>query len=186
VGTAVEAYKYNGNFPSVGEQQTKMLVMALACDMTRVATFQWSTGQSTTRHQWIPEASGKSHHGITHGGSPDRAAYDAITRWYAGRVAELLAQLQSTPDIDGSSLLDNTIVLWIAGEMGFADSHTFDDMPYVIFGGGGGTIATGQHLVYDGRAHNDLMVTLQRAMGMDDNSFGKPSYVQGPFEAVLL
>jgi hypothetical protein len=186
IGTAVAGYKNNGNFPLVGEQQTKMLVMALACDMTRVATFQWSTGQSTTRHVWIPGADDKGHHGLTHGGSSDRAAYDAITSWYVGRVADLLEQMQAIPDVDGSSLLDNTIVLWVAGENGFADSHGFDDMPYVVFGGGAGAIATGQHLVYDGRANNDLMITLQRAMGMDDDSFGKPDYVQGPLEAMLL
>lgn len=186
VGAPVEAFKDNDNFPLVGEQQTKLLTMALACDMTRVATFQWSTGQSTTRHSWIDGAGGKAHHGITHDGSASRDAYDAISKWYAGRVAELLTQLQSTPDLDGNSLLDNTIVLWIAGEMAFADAHNFNDMPYVLFGGGAGTINTGQHLVFDGRAHNDLMVTIQQAMGIEDDIFGKPDYVQGPLQGVLV
>ncbi|MEM6993408.1 MAG: DUF1552 domain-containing protein [Myxococcota bacterium] len=185
LGPAVDDYKNNANFPIVGQQQTDMLTMALACDMTRVATFQWSTGQSTTRHTWVEGAGDKGHHGITHDGSPGTAAYENILVWYAERVAELVSQLKATEEADGSNMLDNTVVLWIAGEMGYADAHNFIDMPYVLFGGGNGILQTGQHLEFQGRAHNDLLVTLIQAMGLPDTTFGKAEYVTGPLEGVL-
>ncbi len=123
LGPAIKDYRDNDSFPEVGRQQTDLMTMALACDMTRVATFQWSTGQSSTRHSWNPDAGDSRHHGITHGGGPDRDAYDAITQWYAGRVAEFITQLRAIQEPDGGSMVDNTIVLWVAGETAGADGH---------------------------------------------------------------
>lgn len=186
LGTPVAAYKDNDNFPAVGQQQTDLLTMALACDMTRVATFQWSTGQSTTRHGWVPGAGSKSHHGLTHDGTQTQDACDAITRWYADRVLDLVTRLSEIEEPDGSTLLSNTVVLWVAGEMGFADAHSFADMPYVIFGQGGGALATGQHLdLGPNRPNNDLMLTLLHAMGIEDETFGKPEYNTGVIASML-
>lgn len=185
IGAEIPGYKDNGNYPAVGQQQTTLLSMALACSMTRVATFQWSTGQSVTRHSWIDGAGSKGHHGLTHDGAPARDAYDSITTWYAERVAELVTALRDTPDYDGSTLLDNTVVLWVAGEMAYADAHSFVDMPYVVFGGGD-RLARGQHLDFgSGRATNDLLITLQQALGIDDPTFGDPQWVQGPLDGLL-
>jgi hypothetical protein len=185
LGETIEGYKDNANFPAVGEQQTQLLTMALACDMTRVATFQWSTGQSTTRHTWVPGAESNGHHTLTHDGSVSHPACEGILRWYAGRVADLVTRLSEIEEPGGGTLLDNTVVLWVAGEMGHADAHDFNDMPYVLFGGGNGILQTGQHLDFPGRAHNDLLVTLMQAMGLDVDTFGKPDYVTGPLSGVL-
>jgi hypothetical protein len=185
IGETIEGYKDNANFPAVGEQQTQLLAMALACDMTRVATFQWSTGQSTTRHTWVPGAEDKGHHSLTHDGSVSHLGCEGIVRWYAGRVADMVGRLSEIEEPGGGSLLDNTVVLWIAGEMGYADAHSFSDMPYVLFGGGNGILQTGQHLDFDGRAHNDLLVTLMQAMGLNIDTFGNPDYVTGPLSGVL-
>lgn len=187
IGVPVDGYAQNDNYPLVGQQQTDMLAMALACDMTRVATFQWSTGQSTTKHNWIAGAGSKGHHGLTHDGSLTQAACDGITSWYSDRVYDLVDQLANILEPDGSSLLSNTVVLWVAGEMGFADAHSFADMPYVVFGQAGGTIATGQHLdLGPDRPNNDLMVSLLHAMGIEDATFGKPEYNTGPISQLLV
>ena len=186
IGTPVEGYKDNGNYPLVGEQQTDLLTMALACDMTRVATFQWSTGQSVTKHTWIPGAGSKGHHGLTHDGSATQQACEDITRWYADRVRDLIASLAAIEEPDGTSLLSNTVVLWVGGEMGHADAHSFADMPYVVFGQCGGAITTGQHLdLGPDRPNNDLMLTLLHAMGIEDETFGKAGYNTGVISQLL-
>jgi hypothetical protein len=49
------------------------------------------------------------------------------------------------------SLLDNSMVLFGAG-MRDGNAHDPHNLPLVLAGGGGGTIATGRHLVY-GKKH---------------------------------
>ncbi len=181
-----DAWRNNDSFPIVGRQQTDLLAMALACDLTRVATLQWSTGKSITRHTWIPGADTNGHHALTHDGPSSRAACNAITRWYADRVAGLVSQLAAIEEPDGTSLLANTVVLWVAGETGFADTHDFGNMPYVLFGQGGGALRTGQHLdLGPARPSNDLMLTLLHAMGIQDEVFGTPEYNTGVISQLL-
>ena len=43
----------NDAFPAVGALQMDLLVMALACDITRVASLQWSRSVSQTRFTWL-------------------------------------------------------------------------------------------------------------------------------------
>ena len=78
------------------------------------------------------------------------------------------------------------MVLWVGGEMGHADSHSFADMPYVVFGQAGGSLVTGQHLeLGPDRPNNDLMLTLLHAMGIEDETFGKPEYNTGVISQML-
>jgi hypothetical protein len=42
------------NFPQIGKLQLDMMVLAYSCDITRVASMQWSTAESTVVHTWLP------------------------------------------------------------------------------------------------------------------------------------
>ena len=173
------------NYPAVGRQMSKLVAMAMACEMTPVMLFQWSTGQCSTRHKWVSQQAGSSgFHGITHQGSDGQPTHDAIHSWYIEQIGNLLDDLDSLPEGDGT-VLDNSIVLWVGGEQGSSTNHSFDDMCYVLFGKGGGVLDAGKHVEYDGRSANDLMITVQNAMGLEDDAFGEQEFVQGALPGIL-
>src|SRR6185369_11246603 len=62
------------NFPAIGKMQLDLMVLAFACDLTRVASMQWSTAESTVIHSWLPDfglpalqyGGTQEHHMMTH------------------------------------------------------------------------------------------------------------------------
>lgn len=172
----------NDAFPDVGAQQVDLLVMALACDITRVASLQWSRSVSQTRFTWLGIDEG--HHDLSHLGDDDAVAVDKllrINRWYAGQFASLIAKLEAIPEGEGS-MLDNTLLFW-CNELAKGNVHSHADAPYVLAGRAGGTVRTGRFLDFGsgvGVPHNNLLVSLLNAMGLPDSTFGKVEWCQGP------
>jgi len=175
------AAQTNDAFPTVGGLELDLMVMALACDITRVASLQWSRSVSEERFTWL--GIGEGHHTLSHLGDDDAAAVDKLTRinnWYAQQLAGLLSRLAAVPDVDGSTLLDNTLVLW-SNELAKGNTHSRMGAPYVLAGHAGGALRAGRFLDYSGLAlpHNDLLVGLLNIMGLPDTSFGKPDWNSG-------
>ena len=56
----------NDAFPAIGALQLDLLVMALACDITRVASLQWSRSVSQVRFTWLPSPITEAHHDLSH------------------------------------------------------------------------------------------------------------------------
>jgi len=170
-----------------GQLQMDLAAAALACDQTRVLTFQWSYAESEHLFQFL-DANGSSingnHHGISHdfaSSGPNFEAYNRIQTWYAEQLAYFLGKLDSYEEGDGT-LLDNTILLW-ATEIGESTTHALDTMPYVLAGGASGRIQTGRSINYGAsqRDNNQLLVSIAHAMGLDDvTTFGDASGATGP------
>jgi hypothetical protein len=161
-----------------------LLTTALACDLTRVATVQWSYAAS--EHVFDAFGTGgEGHHTITHlVQTPEVIATRVdIEAWYAARVADLVARLAFTPDGDGS-LLDNTLVVWV-NEMGDPTPHLYSPMPVVLIGDLQGALQTGRLVDTAGASMNDLHLTVLQAMGVADTSFGLEGHSTGPIEALL-
>jgi hypothetical protein len=174
----------NDFFPEVGAMQIKLLVMALACDITRVASLQWSRSVSQTRFTWLGIADG--HHDLSHRGDDDADAVDKLTRinnWYAQQLASLIAQLKAVPDGTGT-LFDSTLILW-CNELAKGNTHSRTGAPYVLAGGAGGALRTGRFLQYADLPHNNLLLSLLGAYGLPDTSFGKPEWCTGPLTGLL-
>jgi hypothetical protein len=173
----------NGNYPAVGKLQMDLLVMALACDQTRVASLQWSSAVSNTVFSWLAEPIAEGHHDLSHYGDSDTAALDKLTRinrWYAEQLAYLVSKLKEIPEGESGSLLDNTVVLW-GNELARGNSHAQQNVPFVLAGSCGGALRTGRYLKYDGTVpHNNLLVSVMNAMGVPDQTFGNPAYCTGP------
>jgi hypothetical protein len=190
-------------FPTIGRTQMDLLAIALSCDLVRVAGLQWSSAQSGTVFEsfipgnWssLPET---YHHGISHAAAASdeqnltpvqrdaMGKLTSINTWYADQLAYLATRLADLEELDGSSVLDHTAILWVT-EVQEGPSHSFDDMPYVLVGDLGGRLAAGQHFDFqDRRTHNDLFVTVGQALGLADfDTFGDPRYVTGPISALL-
>ena len=182
----VPAAQQNDSFPLVGQQQMELLVSALACDTTRVASLQWSHTISPTVFSWLGQSDG--HHSLSHAGDGDvRGVSDfvATERWYAEQFLTLVNLLDERQDPLGSgSLLDNTIVVW-AKEMGDPRMHVCTDVPFVLAGGANFPFTKDRYIQAGGAAHNHLLVSLCQAMGMTNTTFGDPDAGTGPLAGLV-
>ncbi|MEM6291202.1 MAG: DUF1552 domain-containing protein [Myxococcota bacterium] len=163
-------FNANDNFPAVSRLMIDQMVMALACDLTRVASLQWSRSVSQTEFNWI---GARRHHDLSHLGDDDQGMITEITainQWYAEEVKYLLDAMAAVPEGDGT-MLDNSIVVW-GNELSRGNSHGNRPVPFVTFGGGCGALQTGRWLQYDNAPHNRLLVSLAQAMDVDMQSFG--------------
>ena len=99
----------DAEYEKAGQLQMDMAAAALACDLTRIITFQWSYSESEHLFQFLN--TNGNHHGISHDFSSSGAnfeAYNRIQTWYAQRLAYFLGKLDSYVEGDGT-LLDNTL-----------------------------------------------------------------------------
>jgi hypothetical protein len=164
-----------------GQTQMDLAVAALACDQTRILTFQWSYSESEHLFGFL-NISG-NHHAISHDFASSGAGYDnynKIQTWYTQQFAYLLAKMDSYKEGD-RSLLDNSIVLW-ATEIGESTQHDLMMMPYVLAGSAGGKIRAGRLLDFSSnrRDNNQMLVSIGQARGDNLTSFGDASGATGP------
>lgn len=170
------AHMEPANYEAVGRLQMDLLVSALQCDLTRVASLQFS--HSVSQHVFTNLGIFQAHHDLSHEGDSNQDAQEKLTlinRFYAEQMAYLVARLEATPEGDGT-LLDNTVVVWV-NELGKGNSHSRDEVPYVLAGSCGGYFKTGRYERFlASTPHNDFLVALQRAMGLGVESFGDNRY----------
>ncbi len=184
VGDELRDLQSSANYPRIVQLQTDIMVMAMACGLTNVGSIQWNTsvGQQSFPHLGF----GDRHHDLSHEPDSNGDANEKIIRintWYAEQFAYLISRLESVPEGEGT-MLDNTIVLWV-NELGKGNSHTLNDIPFVMAGNvaredGTPTFRTGRYLQYTDQPHNDLLISLARAYGIDTMVFGDRGYCNGP------
>lgn len=161
--------------PELGKSMMDLLVMALACDLTRVGTMQWADSQSYNTFPWLNLNDG--HHGYQHDHGYQPAALTTIYNWYMGQAAYLATQLEAIKEGD-KSLLDNTAILCVS-EISHPNSHAQNNMPFVLIGNAGGALKSGRFLRYQSLPHNNLLLTIANAYGLGMQKFGKPNYCTG-------
>ena len=164
-----------------GQTQMDLAVAALACDQTRIITFQWSYAES--EHLFAFLNTSGNHHVISHDFASSGANYDAYNKiqiWYQLQFAYLLQKMDAVKEGD-RTLLDNSIVLW-ATEIGESTQHDLMMMPYVLAGSAGGKIRAGRLLDFSSnrRDNNQMLVSIGQAMGDTLTSFGDASGATGP------
>lgn len=175
----------NDAFPAVCRAQTDLMVSALACDFTRVATLQCSHTVSPTVFSWL--GIGDGHHSLSHtddSNTAGMAQFIAAERWFAEQFAYLVDKLKSLPEPGGGgSMLDNSLVVWVK-ELGDSRLHECRSVPFVFAGKAGGYLTPGKYLRFDNLSHQKLLVTICRAMGVDTDTFGDPNISTGALEGV--
>src|SRR5262249_42799536 len=114
----------------IGEAFQAIIRAAFVCDLTRIATFQWSPGTNHVafkgRHPDNPDGV-FTHHPVSHlvgdtqilEPNPAKRNGDVqflvnIEKWYNERTTDLVTKLASTNDAFGNPLLDHTIVPYIS------------------------------------------------------------------------
>jgi len=171
----------NDNMPELTRMQMDLMVNSFAADFARIATFQITNSVGQPKMRWLGIEEG--HHELSHEPDTNASAYEnliKINTWYCEQVAYLAKRLSETPEPNGNgSMLDNTTIVW-TNELGKGNSHTRDDIPFVLVGGGLG-FTTGRALDFKKVPHNRLLMGFCDGMGFPEKSFGNPDFCKdGP------
>jgi hypothetical protein len=166
--------------PAVGKFMMDMMVMAFACEITAVGSFQWSDTEAKHTFPWLslPE----HHHFYQHDGNFRPVECAQINTWYSEMHAYLLAAMKKV-DMGGHSLLDESVVMF-GSELSHPPDHTKENMPFLLAGGGGG-LKGGRVLTYNNVPHNNLLVSIFNLFGDSRTTFGNPEYCQNPLNGLL-
>lgn len=171
-------YEREAEIPNVTRLQVDLLMLALRCDITRVATLMFSDAMN---HITMPHLNiGSDLHNLTHyaDGDPTRAQVGTRDTWQAGVLAGMLQELSNITEADGSTALDHTLVFW-GSDVSRGNVHAHDNMPFVLAGGGAG-FRMGRYVTWQGAFHNDLLVSIVKGFGGSATTFGNPSFCTGP------
>jgi hypothetical protein len=166
----------NNNMPHISKMQIDLMVNGFAADFNRVATLQFTNSVGQARMHWLKVD--ESHHELSHLPDSDAKGQDKLIRinkWFCEQMAYLAKRLAETPEPGGGgSLLDNTTIMW-TNELGKGNSHTHDDIPFVLVGNGL-DFKMGRSLKYPKQPHNRLLLALAHGMGHHIERFGNPNY----------
>jgi hypothetical protein len=160
-------------FPEIGKAQMDLMVLAYACDLSRVVSLQWSTAESTVVHSQIGVT--EEHHLMSHDIANLAPDMTKVNTWYSEQFAYLLSEMKKIPDGEGTTLLDNTLLFW-PNELSQAEVHDRRNLPYLIAGRAGGQVSTGRYLTYPGNPHNELLASLVNLFGGDVAGFGEADF----------
>jgi hypothetical protein len=166
----------NDNIPRISRQQIDLIVNSFAADFARVATFQYTNSVGQPKFRWLGIEEGQ--HDLSHEPDSNEDAQEKLTRinrWYCEQLAYLAQRLSETPEPGGEgTLLDNTLIVW-TNELGKGNSHTLDNIPFVLVGNGL-DFRMGRSLRYTKTAHNRLLLSLAHGMGHRIDKFGNPDF----------
>lgn len=169
----------NDKIPQISKLQIDLLVSSFLGDASRVATLQFTNSVGEARMTWLGIQEGQ--HGLSHEPDSNKAAQDKLTRineWYCTQVAYLAKRLAETPEPDGQgTLLDNTLIVW-TNELGQGNTHTLEDIPFVLVGNGLG-FKMGRSLNFGHVPHNRLLISIADGFGHRIDRFGNPDYCGG-------
>src|SRR5439155_17721906 len=90
-----------------------------------------------------------------------------IDKWYSKQFARFLLKMQETKDIDGNSLLHNSMIVYGGGNAD-ANRHTHTNLPVILAGGGGGTLKPGRVVKSGGVPMSNLLLSMADRMGAKD------------------
>jgi hypothetical protein len=144
-----------------------MMALAFQTDSTRVSTLLLAHDGSNRSFADIGVSEG--HHDLSHHQNrADKVAkVAAIDFWYAQQFAKFLAKLDSIKDVDGNSVLHNSMIIYGGGNAD-GNRHTHTNLPLVLAGAAGGTMQTGRFVDMESKPACNLFLTMGDRMGISD------------------
>jgi len=142
-----------------------MMVLAFQTDSTRIATFLLANEGSNRAFPEIGIAEG--HHFLTHHRNKqemiDKVA--EIDLWYMKQFARFLERMEQTKDVDGNSLLHNSMIVYGSGNAD-GNRHTHVNLPVILAGGGGGSLTPGRCVKIGGVPMTNLFLSMVDRLGV--------------------
>jgi hypothetical protein len=148
-----------------------MLLLAFQTDSTRIATLLMAREGSNRPFADIGIASG--HHDLTHHKNSAEIIdkVKEIDRWYVQRLAAFLEKMDQTQDVDGQSLLHNSMIMYGSGNAD-GNRHTHDNLPILLAGAGSGTFKTNRYVKLKPTPLTNLFLTMASGMGANVSRHG--------------
>lgn len=148
-----------------------MLLLAFQTDSTRVATLllAYDGSNRTFPQLGIPEG----HHWLTHSQRDEKLARKVarIDQYYVEQFARFLKKMEETVDVDGNSLLHNSMLVY-GGAIADGNRHSHDNLPVILAGRAGGRITTGRFYQAKKQPMSNLFVSMLNLMGVPATQFG--------------
>ncbi len=142
-----------------------MLVLAFQTDSTRLATVLLAHDGSNRSFDQIGISEG--HHDLTHHQNRkewiDKVA--DIDLWYVQQFAKFLDKLNQVKDVDGKSLLHNSMIVYGSGNAD-GNRHTHTNLPVLLAGCGGGALHTGRFVKHADQPMSNLFLSLGHVLGV--------------------
>jgi hypothetical protein len=142
-----------------------ILVLAFQSDSTRVATFLLAHDGSNRSFDQIGIPEG--HHDLTHHMNRkdwiDKVA--DIDLWYVKQLSRFLDKLRRVKDVDGQSLLHNSIILYGSGNAD-GNRHTHANLPILLAGQGGGVLKPGRYVKAPAQPLSNAFLAIARILGV--------------------
>jgi len=154
-----------------------MMHLAYLTDMTQVVTVMM--GHEGGNRTFVEMGFKEGHHSLSHhrGLQDSIETLKQIDHYQNELIAYFLEKMQSTKEVDGSTLLDNSMT--VAGSpMSDGNTHVHYDLPTVVFGGAQGRLKAGRHIRYDNEPFSNLHLFTIDAFGAS-----KEMYVEGESDA---
>lgn len=169
-----------GNLPHPGQSQVPdgipddyaqhvdlmydLLAVAFQTDSTRISTLLLAHDGSNRSFEEIGVPDG--HHDCSHHGNrPERLEKVAkIDRFYMEHFSRFLHKLESMQDLDGTSILNNSMIVYGGGNSD-GNKHSHDNLPVVLAGGGGGTLQSGRYSKQGSVPMSNLFLSMADRMG---------------------
>lgn len=161
-------------FEDVSKAFADLLALAWACDLTRVASIQFSGSVGSQVFANLGHTDNE--HNLTHDSGKQNQVHDAVV-FTVRCFAHFLERLKATPEGTGN-VLDNSCLL-MTSDVSDGLRHSIRDMPIVVAGRGGGFLKYPgvHHRSTSGENTSDVLLTCMRAVGTGLTSVGKDSGV---------
>lgn len=176
----------------VNDLMAELLAQAFVCDVTRVASYMLCSVASEVQFGDIGHST--TQHGDSHAGDE---SYNQGIVFLMSRIADLMARMGDTFEIDGSNLLDSSI-LFASTEVSQGFTHSWQRQPIIIGGTGRGYLthpgihyqAAPQSSPTDDQSADgnvtDVLVTILRAFDAEAESVGAGAPMSSDSLDVLL
>jgi len=152
------------------EAHSDLLAMALACDLTRVFTIQFSCGTSSTVFPSLSIGTGR--HSLSHDEGDDQPGMAASTVFIMERLATFCEKLMGVTE--GTSNLLAASAIMASTDVAEGLPHSKDDYPVIVLGSaGGGLVYPGIHYrAEDNENTTNIHYSVVSALGLGMTSFG--------------
>ena len=154
-----------------------LTVLAFQMDKTRVATLMLNNDLSQMNFRFVEGVQGALHLDLTHNGraADKEAMYLKTNQYHLAQFAYLTERMKQIEEGE-STLLDNSILM-MASSLYDGDLHGAEQLPILLTGKGGGTLATGRILDYLDKPDAErracsLHLSLMDRMGVKLERFG--------------
>lgn len=141
-----------------------MMLLAFQTDSTRIATFLVAGEGSNRAFPEIGLAEG--HHNLSHH-MGRREMMDKIAQidlFYVRQFARFLEKAAAITDVDGRSLLDNSMIVYGSGNAD-GNAHTHHNLPVILAGLGGGTLKPGRFVKHSSQPMTNLYLSMLDRVG---------------------